>query len=182
MLEGAEHHTVLLDDTGVGDGRSVVAFFARQLMKDLRLVGGYDTVVAQVKAFIRQRLFAGGPVDIDDPVVLRNLSESVAAERMLGSFKAAINALTVQDSGKARMEDHLHLRDVRPFRTQHRDWLPAQRCIFNRIVGEPHAGGLAGWRAGAAFCQFSGQRRRRGRLCQKLPGRRRQARLRQGQR
>ena len=24
----------------------------------------------------------------------------------------------------------------------HRDWLPASRCIFNRIVGEPNAGGL----------------------------------------
>ena len=142
MLEGAEHHTVLLDDTGMGDGRSVVAFFARQLMKDLRLVGGYDLVYAQVKAFIRQRLFAGGPVDIDDPVVLRNLSESLAAERLLGSFKAAIHALTVQDSGKVHIEDHIRLRDVRPFRTQHRDWLPAQRCIFNRIVGEPQAGGL----------------------------------------
>ncbi len=142
MLDGDDHHTVLLDDTSVGDGRSVVAFFARQLMKELHLVGGYDLVYPQVKAFIQQRLFVGGPVDIDDPVVLRNLSESVAAERLLGSFKAAINALTVQDSGKVHIEDHIHLRDVRPFRTQHRDWLPAQRCIFNRTVGEPNAGGL----------------------------------------
>ena len=31
---------------------------------------------------------------------------------------------------------------MRPFRTQYREWLPAARCIFNRIVGEPNAGGL----------------------------------------
>ena len=31
-----------LDTSGVADFRSVVAFFARQLLKELRLVGGYE--------------------------------------------------------------------------------------------------------------------------------------------
>lgn len=31
---------------------------------------------------------------------------------------------------------------MRPFRTQAREWLPATRSVFNRIVGEPGAGGL----------------------------------------
>ena len=142
MLEGEEHHTVTLDGTGPGDGRSVVAFFARQLLKDLRLVGGYELLYGQVKTFIRERLFEGAPVDIDNPVVLRNLSDAAAAERILGTFKAAINALTVQDAGTSRIDDYIRLRDVRPFRTQHREWLPVQRSVFNRIVGEPGAGGL----------------------------------------
>ena len=133
---------VTLDGAGVGDGRSVIAFFARQLLKELRLVGGYEVLYGQVKAFVRERLFEGEPVDIDDPVVLRNLSESAAAKRVFDTFKAAINALTVQDSGSSRIEDYIRLRDVRPFRTQHREWLPAKRSLFNRIVGEPNAGGF----------------------------------------
>ena len=142
MLDGEAHHTMALDGAGIGDGRSVIAFFARQLLKELRLVGGYEVLYGQVKAFVRERLFEGGPVDIDDAVVLRNLSESAAAKRVFDTFKAAINALTVQDSGSSRIEDFIRLRDVRPFRTQHREWLPAKRSLFNRIVGEPNAGGF----------------------------------------
>ena len=142
MLDGEAHHTVELDSAGVGDGRSVVAFFARQLLKDLRLVGGYEVLYRQVKTFVRERLFEGSAVDIDDPVVLRNLSESAAAKRVFDTFKAAINALTVTDSGTSRIDDYLRLRDVRPFRTQYRDWRPAKRSLFNRIVGEPRAGGF----------------------------------------
>jgi type III restriction enzyme len=142
MLDGEQHHTMTIDGAGIGDGRSVIAFFARQLLKELRLVGGYDVLCGQVKAFVRERLFDGPAVDIDDPQVLRNLSEPTAAKRVFDTFKAAINALTVQDSGSSRIEGYIRLRDVRPFRTQHRDWLPAKRSLFNRIVGEPGAGGF----------------------------------------
>jgi type III restriction enzyme len=72
MLDAEVDHTMQLDGTGPGDYRSVVAFFARQLLKDLRLVGGYDQLYPKVKAFIRDHLFTG-PVDLDDPVILRNL-------------------------------------------------------------------------------------------------------------
>ena len=143
MLDGDTHHTLALDGPGAGDGRSVVAFLARQLLKDLRLVGGYEQIHGQVKSFVRERLFAGPSVELDDPQVLRNLSENVAIERVFSSFKSAINALTLQDSGNVQIEGFIHLRDLRPLRTQHREWLPAERCIFNRTVGEPGAGGLA---------------------------------------
>jgi type III restriction enzyme len=40
MPESEIDHTILLDTSGSADYRSVVAFFARQLLRDLRLVGG----------------------------------------------------------------------------------------------------------------------------------------------
>jgi type III restriction enzyme len=106
------------------------------------LVGGYEILYGQVKSYVQSRLFDGPAVDIDDPVVLRNLSETAAAARLHQVFKGAINALTVQETGSARIEDYIRLRDMRPFRTQYREWLPARRSLFNRIVGEPGAGGL----------------------------------------
>jgi type III restriction enzyme len=54
MLDAEIHHTIQLDGTGPADYRSVVAFFARQLLKDLRLVGGYDVLYPKVKAFMRE--------------------------------------------------------------------------------------------------------------------------------
>jgi type III restriction enzyme len=142
MLDGEEHHTVLLDGTGPGDYRSVVAFFARQLLKELRLVGGYDVLYGKVKEFMRAHLFEGEPCDLEDPVFLRNLSESAAGKVLFDAFKKAINALTVEDTGETRIEDRIRLRDTRPFRTEHRPFLSPKKSVFSRIVGEPRAGGL----------------------------------------
>ncbi len=142
MLDDAIHHTIALDGGGPADYRSVVGFFARQLLKELRLVGGYELLYPKVKTFIAENLFAESPVDLEDPVVLRNISEPDASKIIFDSFKTAINALTVQDSGSSRIEDYIRLRDTRPFRTEHRDYLQAKKSVFSKIVGEANAGGF----------------------------------------
>ncbi|MDE2149007.1 MAG: DEAD/DEAH box helicase family protein [Gammaproteobacteria bacterium] len=149
MLDGQAHHTIHLDGAGPGDWRSVVGFFARQLLKELRLVGGYDLLYPKVRDFMREHLFEGAPVDLDDPVVLRNLSEAAPGKVLFDGFKQAINALTVQDSGSTRIEDRIRLRDTRPFRTEARPYLPVKKSVFNRIVGEAGAGGFE-----LAFAKF----------------------------
>jgi len=148
MLDGEVDHVTHLDGTGPADYRSVVGFFARQLLKEMKLVGGYDVMYGKVKTFLREHLFVS-PVDLEDPVVLRNLSEPEAGKILFDSFKRAINALTVQDSGVARIEDRIRLRDTRPFRTDHRQYLVAKKSIFSKIVGEPNAGGFE-----LAFAKF----------------------------
>lgn len=141
MLEGEVDHTILLDGTGPADYRSVVAFFARQLLKDLRLVGGYDQLYPKVRDFLRDHLFERA-VDLEDPVILRNLSEPEACKIVFDAFRAAMNALTIRESGTSRIEGHIRLRDTRPFRTDPRRYLPAKRSVFNCIVGEANADGL----------------------------------------
>lgn len=142
MLDAEIHHTIKLDGAGPADYRSVVAFFARQLLKELRLVGGYDVLYGKVKAFVRESLFAGGPVDLEDPVVLRNLSESEVGKLLFDSFRAAINALTIQEAGNTRIEDRIRLRDTRPFRTDRRKYLAATKSVFNKTVGEANRDGF----------------------------------------
>ena len=142
MLDSEIHHTIQLDGSGPADYRSVVAFFARQLLKDLRLVGGYDMLYGKVKTFMREHLFAGPSVNLEDPVVLRNLSEPDVAKTLYDSFKTAINALTIQDTGATRIEARIRLRETRPFRTEHRPFLAARKSIFTKTVGEPHSGGF----------------------------------------
>jgi type III restriction enzyme len=142
MLDSEIHHTVQLDGSGPADYRSVVAFFARQLLKDLRLVGGYDVLYGKVKTFMREFLFSPSPVDLEDPVVLRNLSEPDAGKILYDSFKSAMNALTIEESGTTRIEDYIRLRETRPFRTEHRPYLAAKKSIFSKIVGEPRSGGF----------------------------------------
>ena len=142
MLDAEVHHTIQLDGAGPADYRSVVGFFARQLLKELRLVGGYDILYPKVKAFMGGHLFSASPVNLEDPVVLRNLSEPEAGKALFDSFKKAINALTIQDAGGVRIEDRIRLRDTRPFRTENRPYLAPKKSLFSKIVGEPHAGGF----------------------------------------
>jgi type III restriction enzyme len=142
MLHGDVDHTIHLDGAGPADWRSVIGFFARQLLNDLRLVGGYEVVYGQVKRFVREFLFEGAPVDLDNAVVLRNLSEPEVGKVIFDRFKAAINALTVQDSGSAHIESTMRLQDARPFRTENRPFLYPKKSVFTRMVAEPRAGGL----------------------------------------
>ena len=149
LLNDEVDHTITLDGLGVADYRSVVGFFARQLLRDLRLVGGYDVLFGKLKAYLRDHLFTASPVDLDDPVVLRNLAEPEVLKRILELFRGAINALTIRDQGGSRIEDRLRLREVRPFRTDWRPHLTPRKSLFNRIVGEAHAEGLE-----LAFARF----------------------------
>jgi type III restriction enzyme len=142
MLDSAIHHTVHLDGSGPADYRSVVGFFANQLLKDLRLVGGYDVLYPKVRNFMRDHLFEASPVDLEDPIIIRNLSEPDAGKILYDSFKSAMNALTISDTGSTCIEGYIHLRNTRPFRTEHRPFLAAQKSIFTKIVGEVNAGGF----------------------------------------
>lgn len=76
MLDSELHHTIELEKSGPADYRSVVAFFARQMLKELRLVGGCEVLYPLVKRFLGAHLFVASPVNLEDPVVLRNLSEA----------------------------------------------------------------------------------------------------------
>jgi type III restriction enzyme len=142
MLDSEIHHTIHLDGSGPADFRSVVAFFARQLLKDLRLVGGYDVLYGKVKTFVREHLFTSSPVNLEDPVVLRNLSEPEVGKVLYDAFKTAINALTIQEAGTTHIEARIRLREMRPFRTEHRPFLVAKKSIFTKTVGEAQAGGF----------------------------------------
>jgi type III restriction enzyme len=129
-------------------------------LKELRLVGGYDLLYPKVKTFIKDHLFEGS-VDLEDPVVLRNLSEPEVSKVIFDCFRAAINGLTIQETGTSRIEGSIKLRDTRPFRTQPRGFLQAKKSVFNRIVGEGAADGLelafAGFLDGADDVQAFGK-------------------------
>ena len=141
MLDAEVDHTIALDSSGTADFRSVVSFFTKQLLKDLRLFGGYDQLYPKVKVFIRDYLFSQ-EVDLEDAVILRNLSEPEVGKVLFDHFRSAMNALTIHDTGSSRIEGHIRLRDTRPFRTAPRGYLPTKKSVFNKIVGEGNADGL----------------------------------------
>lgn len=115
-------HPSYLDSGAVTDYRSVIGYFTQVIMKDLRLVSGYDVLYGKVKQFVADHLF-DRPADIDDLNTLRNLSELAACKTIVETFKKKINALTVQDKG-------------RPFVVKDQGFLVPQKSIFNKIIGD----------------------------------------------
>ena len=49
ITTGEETHTTVLDPTGVADYRSVIGYFAQTIMKEMRLVSGYDVLFGKIK-------------------------------------------------------------------------------------------------------------------------------------
>lgn len=137
ITTGEITHTTTLDTAGIADYRSVIAYFAQTLMKELHLVSGYDVLYGKVKYFLENALFAQ-TVDLESPNTLRNLSELAATKTTLETFKKAINDLTVRDKGSAEIRDTIKLQKTRPFVVKDQGYLLPKKSVFNRIIGDSH--------------------------------------------
>ena len=137
ITTGEITHTTLLDSAGIADYRSVIGYFAQTIMREMRLITGYDVLHPKVKSFVTDHLF-DKPVELENANTLRNLSELVATKTILETFKKAINELTVQDKGNAEIRDYIKLRQTRPFVVKDQGYLVPKKSVFNRIVGDSH--------------------------------------------
>ena len=137
IATGEVTHTTILDTAGIADYRSVIGYFTQTIMKDLRLISGYDVLYGKVKGFVRDELF-DKPVELENANTLRNLSELAATVTLINTFKKAINALTVRVKGDAEIRDTIKLRQTRPFVTKDQGYLAPKKSVFNKIIGDSH--------------------------------------------
>jgi type III restriction enzyme len=135
ITTGETTHTTILDTAGIADYRSVIGYFSQTIMKDLRLVSGYDMLYGKVKAFVQDELF-DRKVELESPNTLRNLSELAATKTLIETFKRAINALTVKEKGDAEIRDTIKLRQTRPFVAKDQGYLVPKKSIFSKIIGD----------------------------------------------
>lgn len=128
-------HTTRLDAGAVADWRNVVGWFVKSIKDDLRLVGGYDALFGKIARFIEDGLFAD-KVSLDDPNLLRNLSETKVTRALFDTIKGAINQLTVHDRGDTHVIDRIKLSTSSPHVTKRRDSIAATKSLMNRVVGD----------------------------------------------
>ncbi len=135
LTTGQEAHTTFLDPAGVADYRSVIGYFAQTIIREMRLVSGYDVLFGKIKAFVQTEMFDRA-VELEEPNTLRNMSEITATKRLIETFKKAINDLTVQNVNGAEIRDTIKLSDTRPFVAKDRAHLRPKKSVFNRIIGD----------------------------------------------
>lgn len=137
ITTGEVNHITSLDSTAVTDYRSVIGYFTQVIMKDIRLVSGYDVLYGKVKDFVSLHLFDIA-VNIDDLNTLRNLSELEASKTIIETLKKKINELTVREKGSAEIRDYIKLRQTRPFVVKDQSFIVPQKSPFNKIIGDSH--------------------------------------------
>ena len=137
LTTGEITHTTEMNSTGVADYRSALGYFAQTIMRELRLVSGYEVLYGKVKDFVQDELF-GRTVDLDTLNTLRNLSELVATKTIIETFKRGINDLTIRDKGDAEISDTIKLRHTRPFVVKDQDYFLPKKSVFNKITGDSH--------------------------------------------
>lgn len=135
ITTGDVSHTTVLDSAGIADYRSVIGYFAQTIMKELRLVSGYDVLYGKVKRFVSDCLF-GKTVDLESPNTMRNLSELAATKTIIETFKQAINELTVRAKGDAEIRDTIKLRKTRPFVVNDQPYMIPKKSVFNKVIGD----------------------------------------------
>lgn len=128
-------HTTILDTDVVANYQSVIGYFAQSIMKDLRLVSGYDILYGKVKEFVTNYLF-DKPIYLEDLNTLRNLSELAVHKTIQETFKKKINELTVLDKGEAEIRDYIKISKCRPFVAKEQGYLVPKKSIFNKIIGD----------------------------------------------
>ena len=130
-------YTTMLKSPGSEDYRNALGYFVYTIMKELRLVSGYDVLYAKIKDFVQNALFSER-VALEDPDTLRNLSKLPATKTVIETFKRAINNLTIRDKGDAQMNEIAKVQDTRPFMVKEQEYLVPQKSVFNRITGDSH--------------------------------------------
>src|SRR5690606_30554249 len=133
-IEGNLSHKTIYKDT-VPDYRNVIGFFTTVILKESRLVSGFNILYPKVESFVKYRLFSE-EVELSDPQTMRNLSEIYAKEILKSTFKKAIDELTVTDKGTAEIKNYISLKLVKPQVAENQPFIVSKKSVFNKIIGD----------------------------------------------
>jgi len=137
ITSGEITHKTELDSNFVSNYENVIRYFSQIIMKELRLVSGYDVLYGKVKEFIQKYLFHK-PIDLENLNSLQNLSELEASKTVIETFKRKINDLTIQDKGEAEIRNYIKVSKSRPFVVKDQGYIVPKKSVFNKVVGDSH--------------------------------------------
>lgn len=133
-IDGDFSHKTIFKDT-IPDYRNVIGFFTSSILKESRLVSGFDILYPKVEGFIKYMLF-NKEIELSNHQTLRNLSEIHTKEILKTTFKKAIDELTVTDRGTAEIKNFISLKLSKPKIAENQPFLVPKKSVFNKIIGD----------------------------------------------
>jgi len=139
-IDGEFSHKTIFKDTQP-DFRHVIGFFTSVILKESRLVSGFNILYPKVESFIKYYLFSKDgkstiEVSLSDPQTIRNLSELNPKEILKTSFKKAIDELTVMEKGTVEVKNYISLKQTKPKVAENQAFIIPKKSVFNKIIGD----------------------------------------------
>ncbi len=117
---------------------SIITFFTKSIMTELRLFQGHDILYGKIKYFLKENLF-GKNVNLEDSNIARNLSETNTRVTIRETFKKYINMLTVRDTGTTEILNYIKVSKQKTFSVPRaKEYLAPKKSIFNKIIGDSY--------------------------------------------
>ena len=135
VVSGTISHTTTLGDGLAADYSNVIGYFARCLMKQFKIPGGYNYFYELVELFVRERLFGKAvPLDADD--TLRNLAETPITKKLLDALGAAIGNIIRTKAGEVTVQGEIRVSDMNPFTAKQQKFFAPRKSAQNCIIGD----------------------------------------------
>ena len=135
LATAEKSHETMLADTDISDYWSVLGFFSRTIVDELRLVNAHHIIYGKMKSFIQDDLFEHS-VELENPNTWRNLSEPAVTKTVIETFKEEINKIILQDKSSIEISGYIRVGDTRPFRAKQQEHVIPQKSVFNIIAGD----------------------------------------------
>lgn len=133
-IDGDFSHKTVFQDT-TPDYRNVIGFFTSSILRESRLVSGFNILYPKVESFVKYMLF-DCEVELSDPQTMRNLSEPDSKTILKNVFKDAIDKLTISDKGTTEVKYYISLKTVKPQIVENQKYIVPKKSIFNKVVGD----------------------------------------------
>ncbi|MCF8308535.1 MAG: DEAD/DEAH box helicase family protein [Bacteroidales bacterium] len=127
------HRTVFTNNNP--DYRNVLKYYTQSILRDNRMIGGFDLLYPKVEAFIIHNLF-GQELDLADMQVLRNLFEPYPRKILFDTFRQAINEVTISEQQPAKIQEHISLKDTKPKVVSNQRFIKPGKSVFNKVIGD----------------------------------------------
>lgn len=135
IIDEDQRDTLTLDGDNIIDYRSMLKFFAMEILKETKLVSGNATVYSKLKEFISNYLFEE-PVDLEDINIIKNVSRKEVTDRILDTFVYYVNNITTSIVPEPKIMTWKSVADTKPFIVKEQGYVVPQKSVFNKIIGD----------------------------------------------
>ena len=128
------HKTIFKNN--IPDYRNVISFLTARILREARLISGFDTLYPKVEAFIKYKLW-GKEVSLSDPQTIRNLSEGVTIRIVYDTFAKAIAQLTITERSGVSCTGYASVAKTRPIVVKNQSYIASPRkSLFDKVIGD----------------------------------------------
>ena len=114
----------------------VISYYAKRVAQDVKLPSQFAALAPKVKEFLQRKAF-GEPVNLDDPVIIKAMSASVAQYVTVQAFAKALRSLVVEELTPKLEHPGRKLSETPPFPFS-RPTCEAKKTVFNLVAPDNH--------------------------------------------